>query len=109
MASALLLRPLRSTQRLTLLLPQAAGAVPIAHNSGGPKSDIVKPNERGVSTGFLAATPEEYAKAIQTLFDGKGPAGEPIEAVREAGRQSVDRFSDEVFVEEFLRVAKRVL
>lgn len=36
---------------------QAAGLAVIAHNSGGPKEDIIQ-NE---INGFLAQTPEEYA------------------------------------------------
>merc|ERR1712157_469329 len=42
----------------------AAGAIPIAHNSGGPKSDIVV-NWRGEQpVGLLATSPEEYAEAL---------------------------------------------
>ncbi|BAT98087.1 hypothetical protein VIGAN_09170300, partial [Vigna angularis var. angularis] len=36
----------------------AAGAIPIAHNSAGPKMDIVL-DEDGQQTGFLACTVEE--------------------------------------------------
>jgi alpha-1,2-mannosyltransferase len=38
----------------------AAGVIPVAHNSGGPKSDIIIPER----TGFLASTAEEYADAL---------------------------------------------
>ncbi|KAK2423353.1 GDP-Man:Man(3)GlcNAc(2)-PP-Dol alpha-1,2-mannosyltransferase [Trifolium repens] len=41
----------------------AAGAIPIAHNSAGPKMDIVL-DEDGQQTGFLACTVEEYADAF---------------------------------------------
>ncbi|KAK9989570.1 hypothetical protein SO802_029809 [Lithocarpus litseifolius] len=41
----------------------AAGAIPIAHNSAGPKMDIVL-EEDGLQTGFLACSVEEYADAI---------------------------------------------
>ncbi|KAF3333914.1 GDP-Man:Man(3)GlcNAc(2)-PP-Dol alpha-1,2-mannosyltransferase [Carex littledalei] len=41
----------------------AAGAIPIAHNSAGPRMDIVL-EEEGQQTGFLANTMEEYAHAI---------------------------------------------
>ncbi|KOM25268.1 hypothetical protein LR48_Vigan66s002100 [Vigna angularis] len=41
----------------------AAGAIPIAHNSAGPKMDIVL-DEDGQQTGFLACTVEEYVDAI---------------------------------------------
>ena len=34
----------------------AAGVVPIAHDSGGPKQDIVVPLDGNRPTGFLATT-----------------------------------------------------
>lgn len=41
----------------------AAGLVTVAHRSGGPRADIV--SETGASrTGYLAAEPLEYARAI---------------------------------------------
>jgi glycosyltransferase involved in cell wall biosynthesis len=45
----------------------AAGVVTVAHNSGGPKSDIIVPH-CGVRTGFLAATPSQYADCLETIF-----------------------------------------
>ena len=65
----------------------AAGCIPIAHDSGGPRADIVKPGGgggggggedraqegeekedgkdlAGVAPGLLATTPEEYAEAM---------------------------------------------
>ncbi len=44
-----------------------AGVIPIAHNSGGPRADIVLPEDgpEGLQpTGFLAETVDEYAAAI---------------------------------------------
>ncbi|KAF9597991.1 hypothetical protein IFM89_023476 [Coptis chinensis] len=45
----------------------AAGAIPIAHNSAGPKMDIVL-EEDGHQTGFLASDPDEYANAILQIL-----------------------------------------
>ena len=42
----------------------AAGMIVVAHNSGGPKSDIVSPHQ----SGFLATTADEYADAIYEAF-----------------------------------------
>ncbi len=71
---------------------QAAGLLTIAHNSGGPKSDIIRPNK----TGFLASTEEEYANAMYTAcIDGLD--NEKCKQLRSSGRQSSTRFSDEVF------------
>ena len=47
---------------------EAAGAIAIAHASGGPKLDIVVPFE-GQPTGFLASTVEEYATALKEVIE----------------------------------------
>lgn len=39
----------------------------IAHNSAGPKMDIVVPY-RGERTGYLADTDEEYAKCLHAIY-----------------------------------------
>lgn len=41
----------------------AAGLIMIAHRSGGPLADIIETSE-GSRTGFLASTPEDYARTI---------------------------------------------
>lgn len=46
----------------------AAGVVAVAHNSAGPRMDIVRVNSNGQATGFLAATQEEYADALGQVF-----------------------------------------
>ncbi|CAJ1945238.1 unnamed protein product [Cylindrotheca closterium] len=63
----------------------AAGLLTIAHNSGGPKTDIV---EHGV-TGFLATTAEEYAQVIHQALQQKNP-----EEMRQKAQQAATRFSD---------------
>jgi alpha-1,2-mannosyltransferase len=72
----------------------AAGLLVVAHNSGGPRSDIVAPGK----TGFLAATVDEYADAIYEALTLS-----PSEAtrMRKAAQQSALRFSDEVFATSF--------
>jgi alpha-1,2-mannosyltransferase len=89
----------------------AAGAITLAHNSGGPRSDILVP-WGGQRTGFLAATPEEYADALELVFrnvaaeGGKGRAGAAaaaakgavdLVAIAAAARDSAARFSDNEF------------
>lgn len=67
----------------------ASGGVTIAHNSGGPKSDIVTPG----SSGYLAATVEEYGTIIaDVLLNREKFRGVPI-----AARETLERFSDESF------------
>ena len=71
----------------------AAGLVTIAHNSGGPKADIVQDNGR---VGFLATTEAEYCAFMHRAIMNEG--GE-MDKLRENARESAFRFSDEVFEE----------
>eukprot|EP00008_Paramoeba_atlantica_P001349 CAMPEP_0201501614 /NCGR_PEP_ID=MMETSP0151_2-20130828/83682_1 /ASSEMBLY_ACC=CAM_ASM_000257 /TAXON_ID=200890 /ORGANISM="Paramoeba atlantica, Strain 621/1 / CCAP 1560/9" /LENGTH=60 /DNA_ID=CAMNT_0047895131 /DNA_START=1046 /DNA_END=1225 /DNA_ORIENTATION=+ len=43
----------------------AAGLIPVAHNSGGPKMDIVIHD-----TGYLAKDPKEYGEALHVALVG---------------------------------------
>ncbi|KNE71303.1 hypothetical protein AMAG_15543 [Allomyces macrogynus ATCC 38327] len=77
----------------------AAGVVPLAHRSGGPKADIVVPY-RGVVTGFLAESVEEYAYALVKIL-----TMDETERVRiqENARLAVaERFSDVTFEKAFV-------
>jgi alpha-1,2-mannosyltransferase len=82
----------------------AAGLVTVAHDSGGPKSDIIaRPWDLQEfvdggkrPTGCLAGTAEEYADAIYTVI--KGGAEKEVAAIRQSGRNASERFSDEVFM-----------
>jgi alpha-1,2-mannosyltransferase len=68
----------------------AAGLLVIAHDSGGPKTDIVDP---GIS-GFLATTPEEYATAIHQALTMDMEADAKM---RREAQASAMRFSDAEF------------
>jgi alpha-1,2-mannosyltransferase len=70
----------------------AVGLITIAHNSGGPKTDIVKHKV----TGYLATTPEEYADA---LHEALVLPEQEAQRMREQARASVTRFSDRSFEE----------
>jgi len=90
----------------------AAGLLVIAHNSGGPKSDIIiQPAQISAggttiettkdTTGFLAATNDEYAKAIYSALTlDKEREGQ----IRANAQVSAQRFTDEVFTETFREV-----
>eukprot|EP00949_MAST-11_sp_MAST-11-sp1_P003537 g3537.t1 len=86
---------------------QAAGVVTIAHNSAGPRQDIITApffrdgNVQGGSpNGFLATTKEEYAEAIEAAFAEENE--EKMMALRASARQSAHaRFSENVFLENF--------
>ena len=90
----------------------AAGLVTVAHDSGGPKSDIIlRPWDfknsmaSGISepaTGCLANTVDDYATAMLAIF--KSTSNE-ILSIRECGRKATERFSDE----EFMHSLKNIL
>ena len=72
----------------------AAGLLVVAHNSGGPRTDIITPKR----TGFLASTVDEYATAMYQALTL--PAAEAT-IMRTAAVASSQRFSDEVFSQSF--------
>eukprot|EP01134_Creolimax_fragrantissima_P001507 CFRG1507T1 len=87
----------------------ASGVIAIAHDSGGPKSDIVLTNFEGKGPcGFRASTVEEYAEQLKrVLLDLNGDQRATIQRV---GRESVlQRFSEETFDKEFLVRFEEVL
>ncbi|KAG9446768.1 hypothetical protein H6P81_012896 [Aristolochia fimbriata] len=83
----------------------AAGAIPIAHNSAGPKMDIVL-EEDGQQTGFLASTVEDYADAIVEVLTM--PEEERLKMAT-AARKRAERFSEQRFYEDFRAAIEPVL
>ncbi|KAA8534051.1 hypothetical protein F0562_031568 [Nyssa sinensis] len=83
----------------------AAGAIPIAHNSAGPKMDIVL-EEDGQQTGFLAQTMEEYADAILEII--RMPETERLKMAA-AARIRAGRFSEQRFYEDFKAAVQPIL
>ncbi|KAK8940229.1 GDP-Man:Man(3)GlcNAc(2)-PP-Dol alpha-1,2-mannosyltransferase [Platanthera guangdongensis] len=75
----------------------AAGAIPIANNSGGPRMDIVLKEDEQAS-GFLASSIEEYADAILKVL-----TMEETERIIMAAtaRKRAQTFSEQVFYEDF--------
>ncbi|KAF8398222.1 hypothetical protein HHK36_017148 [Tetracentron sinense] len=83
----------------------AAGAIPIAHNSAGPKMDIVL-QENGQQTGFLARDVEEYADAILKIL--MMPEIDRLEMAA-AARRRAGRFSEQKFYEDFKAAISPIL
>jgi len=85
----------------------AAGCVPIAHDSAGPREDIVLPAEPGAPLpGRLARSEEEYAAALaEVLMWGEEERME----VAGAARQAAGYFSEEVFASDFVAALASVL
>lgn len=67
----------------------------MAHNSGGPKADIVVPYDNK-DTGYLASTKEEYAEKILEIIRRFHDSNE-LRDVQERARKSSSRFSEEQF------------
>ncbi|KAG0587603.1 hypothetical protein KC19_2G176800 [Ceratodon purpureus] len=83
----------------------ASGAVPIAHNSAGPKLDIVV-NEGGNRTGFLASSVSEFADAMCHVVTM--PADERMK-IAQAGRVRAARFSESKFDSAFKEAISPIL
>ncbi|XP_063808023.1 GDP-Man:Man(3)GlcNAc(2)-PP-Dol alpha-1,2-mannosyltransferase [Pseudophryne corroboree] len=76
----------------------AAGTIILAHNTGGPKLDIVVPYE-GHETGFLADSEDSYASAMDRILS---MSEKNRLQIRQNARNSVSRFSDQEFEVHFL-------
>jgi len=72
----------------------AAGVIPIANNSGGPKFDIVLPG-----TGYLASEPEEYAEFIYQILSKRNNIS--YADMQSKAREAAARFSEENFYNGF--------
>ncbi|XVF84052.1 hypothetical protein PTKIN_Ptkin16aG0543600 [Pterospermum kingtungense] len=83
----------------------AAGAIPIAHNSAGPKMDIVL-DEDGQQTGFLAQTIDEYANAILNIITM--PEAERLK-IATAARRRANRFSEQRFYDDLKAAIRPVM
>jgi alpha-1,2-mannosyltransferase len=80
----------------------AAGAIVLAHKSGGPKMDIVDEGQ----TGFLASDIDSYATTMRQILEMKSDERKEI---RERARESVDRFSNKNFEEKFMEPLEKIL
>jgi alpha-1,2-mannosyltransferase len=79
----------------------ASGIVTIAHNSGGPKDDIIKNHENG----YLADTAEGYCSYIEDISQNY----EKKDNLKVKGREKAKEFSDEIFVTKMLTELKHVI
>lgn len=90
----------------SFLLNPMASSIPLsAHNSAGPRMDIVLP-EDGKQTGFLAQTLEEYADAIVSII--RMPASERLEMAA-AARKRASQFSEQRFYQDFKSAVRPIM
>ena len=80
----------------------AAGAVVVAHDSGGPQMDIIRVG----STGFLADSPSDYAERMAHIV--RMPESQ-LQHMRALARQDVLRFSDLSFRQQMFTLLKDFL
>ena len=76
----------------------AAGLIPVVHDSGGPKLDIIVPFN-GKPTGYHVETDEQFAKAFGTVF---GMSAEERLEMRQRIRASAKRFTEEAFARKWI-------
>lgn len=77
----------------------AAGAIALAHNSGGPKCDIIV---NSGSVGYLADTCEEYVSHLETIFLKMGD--DQRTNLRLAARKRVEaKFSSQSFKDSWIK------
>jgi alpha-1,2-mannosyltransferase len=81
----------------------ASGVITVANNSGGPKSDIIHPDEDG----FLCSTIEEYAQTIKQIISM--PKSKRLELRTKARHSAASRFSANIYEDEFLANLETVL
>nr|AIT18233.1 TerpI [Mucor circinelloides] len=77
----------------------AAGLIPVAHKSGGPKLDIVVEYD-GKQTGFLADTEDTFAECLNSALSLTEEEYEEMAA--NARASASDRFSEETFSSDLL-------
>jgi len=77
----------------------AAGLITIAHKSAGPKYDIIQEDSKEPK-GFLADNEEDFVIHLKYALDNF----EGLKKLRENARAHAKTFSDEVFVERFLKI-----
>lgn len=77
----------------------AAGLIPVVHNSGGPREDIVVPFE-GNEIGYKCETEGDYSAAFSKVLAEM--TGEERYAMRMRCRESAERFTGEVFADKWM-------
>lgn len=87
----------------------AAGCITVAHDSGGPKTDIIPDSKRGVNgVGFRAALSTEYAAVINDVLNKTNE--QQLSSIQDNARAHItDIFSDEAFEKGFYESVKSIM
>lgn len=93
----------------------AAGLIPLAHNSGGPKMDIVIPygseaSSQAKTTGYLATTESEYAEKMWHILNNFFSESDTtnMHTIQKNARESTNRFSEEKFISQVQECFSRI-
>lgn len=81
----------------------ASGLITIAHDSGGPASDIITPHKDG----YLASTEKQYADAIHLALQNGQPNSPTNQSIRQQAMKSVQRFSNSQFITNFQKAIQQ--
>lgn len=84
---------------------QAAGLIPVVHNSGGPQQDIVRMID-GKPTGFHANTADDYATCFETIFNMTEQ--ERLE-MRVRARKNAQKFNENAFATAWIKQMERLV
>lgn len=87
---------------IVLLECMAAGLITMAHNSGGPREDIIDDGK----SGFLADDVEDFA---DKLLKVSNMSGRDRQTMRLHASRKSDQFSDRVFKENFVKLMDKFL
>lgn len=80
----------------------ASGLITVAHNSGGPRADIIKKD-----IGYLCSSTSEYSETIIKI--ASMPESDRINIANRARINVVNRFSGEIFTERFAEILQNTL
>lgn len=91
---------------LIKMMEQAAGLIPVAHKSAGPKLDIVTEYD-GKRTGYLANTVDTFADC---LHEALSLSDQEYKAMASNARASAsDKFTEVAFNRDLMRPLRRYL
>ena len=79
---------------ISIVEMMAAGVIVVAHNSAGPKTDIIQQD-----CGFLADGQQDY---VDKLLEALALNAEEKKSIIRKARQKAEQFSDEGFMKSFI-------
>lgn len=88
---------------IVLLECMAAGLITVAHNSGGPRTDIIDHGKNG----FLADDVCDFSEKLVHISSGLN--NKAREQIRSNATKKADQFSNQIFVEKFISLVEQII